>query len=529
MFLNAWRGGDSVDHWAASTYYIDDFTCNGPVPCWTVIGPNSSYSSPGFYIRITPPVYDDIDFSAALNQFYGLEGMTIDQFVENEQIYGALPSYGGYSIEFSENEIFGTFSGGLFTPEYIFNKWRPISNVYTAGPSYSGDDIEDGTYLQRYYDINDPYYLYSSAPNIVNLYFDIAKDEISYDVNIIDYYDLIANHYIEMGASEELTGETLISSYPGVSQKLKMAVVNWNWLEGDEDFEHISFPQNDDELWLANLENNFYVVDLFNADGTYNILQNQYQSPGIKIIKAIVFSVLTNSLNQEYTTLLKTVTIRINLNLDDVYIEDFSDIGGADFTFIPWPQTSPIVGGLSDESKYINSMQTVVDNNLFSDNEVARRNLAQKAISNDQLGNYFGKSDLEQVRLFTDGTFDMAKLLGIENYYENVETSTSYQFYPYYKFTGAGRWDGILNKYPEETSVGQIFISENEDLELKSKCLVEINCGDNDNKTVRDTSGNGNKGILIGDFSVKKEDKDVPLRRDSVMKTPKTGKNNGAM
>ena len=102
-------------------------------------------------------------------------------------------------------------------------------------------------------------------------------------------------------------------------------------------------------------------------------------------------------------------------------------------------------------------------------------------------------------------------------------------FYPYYKYTGNGRWDGIHNKYPEETSVGQIFISENEDLELKSKCLVELNCGDNDSRTVRDTSGNGNKGILIGDFSVKKEDKNIPLRRDSVMKTPKKGKENGAM
>ena len=28
---------------------------------------------------------------------------------------------------------------------------------------------------------------------------------------------------------------------------------------------------------------------------------------------------------------------------------------------------------------------------------------------------------------------------------------------------------------------------------------------------------------------LKKEDKNVPLRRDSVMKTPKTGKDNGAM
>ena len=36
-----------------------------------------------------------------------------------------------------------------------------------------------------------------------------------------------------------------------------------------------------------------------------------------------------------------------------------------------------------------------------------------------------------------------------------------------------------------------------------------------------DSAGNGNKGILIGDYSIKKESKDIAISRDSFMKTPK--------
>ena len=46
---------------------------------------------------------------------------------------------------------------------------------------------------------------------------------------------------------------------------------------------------------------------------------------------------------------------------------------------------------------------------------------------------------------------------------------------------------------------------------------------------IRDSSGNGNKGILIGDFKIKKEDKDIPIRRDSVMNTPENDTQDGAL
>ena len=43
-----------------------------------------------------------------------------------------------------------------------------------------------------------------------------------------------------------------------------------------------------------------------------------------------------------------------------------------------------------------------------------------------------------------------------------------------------------------------------------------------------DTSGNGNKSILVGDFSISKHDKEFPVVREKSIKLPETGIDNGA-
>ena len=91
-------------------------------------------------------------------------------------------------------------------------------------------------------------------------------------------------------------------------------------------------------------------------------------------------------------------------------------------------------------------------------------------------------------------------------------------------------WDGELNKFSEESSVGQIFISENQDNDLRHNCKLELNTGELSGKSIFDSSGNSNKGILIGDYKVKKVRKGEPMRRDSFIKIPKkTGNDKGAL
>ena len=90
--------------------------------------------------------------------------------------------------------------------------------------------------------------------------------------------------------------------------------------------------------------------------------------------------------------------------------------------------------------------------------------------------------------------------------------------------------DSSERSFSEETSVGEIFIGDNSDLELKDNCKFELNCGNLDKKSIRDSSGVGNKGLLIGDYKIKKTTKGRPMRRDSFIKVPKkTNNSNGAL
>ena len=121
-----------------------------------------------------------------------------------------------------------------------------------------------------------------------------------------------------------------------------------------------------------------------------------------------------------------------------------------------------------------------------------------------------------------------------ESEYYNGEALGYYQFdYRPYNYTNDDEslyWDGETNKFPEESSVGQIFITENQDLDLKQNCKLELNTGELSGKSIYDSSGNSNKGLLIGDYKVKKVRKGEPMRRDSFIKVPKkTGNKDGAL
>jgi hypothetical protein len=56
-------------------------------------------------------------------------------------------------------------------------------------------------------------------------------------------------------------------------------------------------------------------------------------------------------------------------------------------------------------------------------------------------------------------------------------------------------------------------------------CKLELNTGELIGKSIIDSSGNSNKGLLIGDYKVKKTRKGEPMRRDSFIKVPKKNSN----
>ena len=386
-----------------------------------------------------------------------------------------------------------------------FQDFRPISYVNISG----ADD------LQSYYEYGKS--IGSSAPIKIDLKFKIMKVLVLDDVDGTEYNELFISQY---------------------SEKFKFFVLDWNDASNEiEDWDGVidNYPSDIGDLFNKQRNDNTFIYadcQYSHCNGDEENLSHFYQTPGIKNIKAVVFSyVKNNNTNDENNNSdgdtiqairWKFMTIRINIGVDNVYMEDFGDLGGVDYTTIPWPHTAPIISGISEDSKYMNSVDRVLDEGKFLETDLLDSILLEKSKNNDELGNYLGKVDIEQVRYFTTGVFDMNYLLGIDN----LITTDGSDFYPY---TNSSYWNGETNQFLEETLATSIFIDDNIDSDLKSKCILELNMGDNDGKTVMDSSGNGNKGIIIGDYKVNKPSKDSPMRRDSNMDLPKTKTENGAL
>tara|TARA_R100001377_G_scaffold36184_2_gene20107 strand:+ start:364 stop:4224 length:3861 start_codon:yes stop_codon:yes gene_type:complete len=156
-------------------------------------------------------------------------------------------------------------------------------------------------------------------------------------------------------------------------------------------------------------------------------------------------------------------------------------------------------------------------------------------------GSYLGDGDYELTQAFNENLIDSegkiwktfncvsttAPDINLDQYLNSDYFNSSTQ--QYYPHTNKDYWNGDINKFPEESSVGQIFINDNQDLNLKQTCKLELNTGEVSNKSIYDSSGNSNKGLIIGDYKVKKQRKGETMRRDSFIKVSKKDTKDGAL
>ena len=327
---------------------------------------------------------------------------------------------------------------------------------------------------------------------------------------------------------------------------------------------------------------------------------HNYLTPGIKNIKSIVYS---RSKSTTEPLRWKLVTTRIFLDIPVSEFPDFNEVGGADYTTLPWPYTAPVIGGVSQDSKYIKSVEGILGSGKIGDNDIIDETFLVDSKENDELGKNIQKMDLEQVRFF-NSSYDMNKLLKIpttpqaqdispeflstlqfpqyveefdynddgnvsvtdtvgwvdvgrpdiydylielittnatnsipngngseqpvENFFNPTYDENLYYPNPY---IDTSYWDGSTSNktFPDKSSVGQIFIGDNLDKNLVENCSLELNTGNLTFNVVDDSSGNINKGLLIGDYKIKKTQKDVEMRRDSYVKIPKKDNKDGAL
>jgi hypothetical protein len=394
----------------------------------------------------------------------------------------------------------GELTGINRHPDFI-----PFTNF---GISQNNQLPNNFTDLQSYYtDLND--IAKASSPLNVTFTFDI-KD---INGNDFDDYEGIDNGPNEFYRHGDRVYYYFVIDWDDTKDRFKTID---DWL--------VSKPENTfDYLELQN--QNLYKVRKFNKDKNQydELLSNVYTTPGIKNIKIIMFSVYEGQGNTHpnYSPDFevgrwKLITSRIYLDIPPNQYPDFSDVGGGEYSTIPWPYTTVIIGGVDEKSKYKTSIQKTLSGGKIGEFDIIDEKFLINDLQNDELGKSIRKLDLEQCRYFST-SYSIYDLLNINAIQNNEIISFD-------------NYDGETNKFPMESSVGEIFITDNQDKDLKENCKLELNTSELTDKTILDTSGNANKGLLIGDYKVKKNNKGQPMRRDSFIKVAKkTGNSKGAL
>ena len=331
-----------------------------------------------------------------------------------------------------------------------------------------------------------------------------------------------------------------IANYPSATGRVgyKYFVLNWDWEEGDEDagdFSSLgySFPQTNSDLSELQLQGLFKVEDVFNVvnigDASYDIYNNTmshfYETHGIKIIKAIVFSYGIEHINEydpSYALVgrSKYVTIKFNTYDSTIIEEDFSDLGGINQTTIPWNNPSLIINGFDDNSVYYNSLNDIYKSNPFDElSDIQRKDSVESALTTDvdEMGVSVGDIDLSQIRMFNTGSFTMQSIL-FQNNNTNILYNSDY-------WTGNSDITTIPgNSAVLETNIDNIMVNE------QNNCIIELNFFGGEifiNKT-NDTSGNNNFGLFVGDYSLSKETVEDDLTLNSSINYPKKASDDGA-
>jgi hypothetical protein len=200
------------------------------------------------------------------------------------------------------------------------------------------------------------------------------------------------------------------------------------------------------------------------------------------------------------------------INDGTVSVQDFEIFGGTDFNFLPLKGGDAIIGGLVDTSKYSTSIEKIIKDDIYDEEDFLTRKtnleLFEKFKSGD-FGNLTDKMDLGVTRVFK-GTSDIYDFLMTDEQRGKAIVDK----FPNFSDNFYGEEDKV--KFNSEAT--DIFINDG-DTELKQNCMIEINPQKMEYLTVPNTVGDKDKGILIGDYKIKKE-KNQPIRKEGIMEIP---------
>ena len=275
----------------------------------------------------------------------------------------------------------------------------PITYV---GIVNNSKQIDISTDLQNFYEDDTLLSLKASAPSTIGVKFHLFPLDGDLEVNEIDFNT---------------------TSVPDINGEFYYYVVDWN--DVDNKFEKLEDALDDRPIDLFELkqkqENNLYKIyrqhqkhnddnPNLSLENLQTTIENNYNTPGIKTIKVVMFGYDRDRLS---ATRWKLVTIRFYLDIPVNQFPDFGEVGGSDFSTIPWPYTTPVIGGVSQDSKYKTSVQDTLSGGKIGDTDIIDEKFLINDLENDEIGESILSFDLEQCRYFNQ-SYDMNTLLNLQ-------------------------------------------------------------------------------------------------------------------
>jgi hypothetical protein len=424
---------------------------------------DSGYTPPSEYLDIVEDIIPPLETAIGENnRFKDMDKIILNMF-PNRQImtkitYSEPPTYEGAEIrEYND--------GRLKDTAYYMSKFADFLPY-----AYVNISERDG---QIYYQ-DEENRSYASAPNTIDISFDIARHPEPYDEfcqrrgcysyfqyeidndgrwdfeESIDLENLSRSNepnpmqgfqnyqYLDYGEqvpgyfNPAVSGVSIERSHTIRDSNYIFFVISWDDVDNQyKTMENVlnDWPREEVDLLKKQSEN------LYIPNHIQDSLSNHYSTPGIKTIKSILFNYSTElgtddyAINPEDVKKIeplrwKLVTTKIYLDIPISQFPDFGELGGADYATIPWPYTAPVIGGTSENSKYSLSIDDTLAGGKLSETDIIDETFLVNAQENDEIGKNIEKLDLEQVRFFNTGSYDMNTILKIPTTTGMVEDTT---------------------------------------------------------------------------------------------------------
>ena len=259
-------------------------------------------------------------------------------------------------------------------------------------------------------------------------------------------------------------------------------------------------PDDIDKFQVKNLMQTVDIAKPIYENGVLNLTSHTYTEPGVKNIKTLIFKLDTAGTAIYETILLNTSIV---VNSVSTLLQDFNTFGASEFNVLPLSNTNKeliVGGGISSDSNYVSSLSAIDTSNAYGSDDFIEKEYYDSFKKSLDSGSYGENMNLD---LSTVRFFDKPKSLFdfiTNDIDELIESNFSIQ------------------NLPTNSSATDIFINSVD-------CKFELGMNDANGILMENTSNSNESGILIGDYSlikeegedIKKEDEmDIPeFERDS--------------